>query len=384
MWGFLFVFLTISIVNAVCVFVMIKYKSLCKTRFHWLLLSLSVSDLICGLALGTRIVSGQFKLTITCIMSEFVMYGSVLLSLVETSLICLERLNATYYQPKKWIQRVTSKPAIASVIAICMLIGVSLGAYVAVKSDAQSSSTCNVTAYDISVFADIPLVTACIVITGSYCMVIKRMRQRFRQVQPNQNVAVSVTQRSKENPSMESSTNQLSDTSRLIQIKKGGHNDPKMIRKSENALNKFELQSTSGTSTSCTHDMSQKLSFNNKSGNGASNLVTEDSSTNYTTGEENRTGCPKGKTGERKSQEKEKRFRQNMVTLGVIITITFLAVLPKCVVSILIHTYPSVISSSQISYLKGFLLINPICDPFVYLLRIKEFKEKVNPCSMCR
>lgn len=365
MIGFSIVFVIICIVNAVCVSVLIR--NTCKNRFHWLLLSLSVSDLICGLALGTRVVSGQYKLTVTCIISEFAMYGSVLLSLVETSLICLERLNATYYLPKWWIQKATSKTSVLLCILACMVIGVSLGVFVVIQTDAKHSTTCNITAYSLSVFADIPLIAACILITISYCIVIKRMKDRYRKVKPNN--VLNVKQENHEHSSMTES-NDLSKTGskkKSLKINSG----VMMLESISGSVHRNDISDTRASDDDKNQSM---VSYGSAPGNSSTVLENGNNGTKRMT----------TRSSQSKSLQKEKRFRQNMTTLGVVIAITVISILPKCGISILMHISPNLISSSKIAYLKGFLLINPIIDPFVYVFRIKEFRDKINPCKFCR
>lgn len=431
-WGFIFIFSLICIVNALCIGVMVLSKTLRKSRFHWLLLSLSVSDFLSGLALGTRVISGRIKFPVVCIMSEFFIYSAILLSLIGTAIICLERLNATFVHPKKWIQKVTSKIAILIAMIACITIGASLGAYMVVKTDARNAKSCEVTAYALSLFADIPLLAACIVIIASYCIVIKRMGNRLKKIQPR-NIAKGCSTILKPNVPI-SKVFGCSSNSHAIpknDISSTHHSEPYNRSKKNDKIKtelcpqKLELKSVTESTDNNVSDQNQlikrdcdEVEMTRQDSDHATNKVSEEekkrdeqeinkitsitstdqssdvreySTQNTDDDHQNRRQISTNaevflrqeKIVEKKEQEKQKRFRRNMFTLGVVIVITCIAIIPKCFITILMAISPSSVSGSGIVYLKGFLLINPILDPFVYVFRIKEFREKLNLRKLC-
>ncbi|CAC5369584.1 unnamed protein product [Mytilus coruscus] len=83
-----------------------------------------------------------------------------------------------------------------------------------------------------------------------------------------------------------------------------------------------------------------------------------------------------------KSSGRKKRFRNNVITLGAIIVITYVSVLPKCVLSSIMLASPGLmLDKPKLHLIKGFLLFNSLLDPYIYILRIKEFREKLKLCS---
>ncbi|CAC5369585.1 unnamed protein product [Mytilus coruscus] len=83
-------------------------------------------------------------------------------------------------------------------------------------------------------------------------------------------------------------------------------------------------------------------------------------------------------TRKEESLGRKKRFRNNVITLGVIIVITYVSVLPKCVLSSIMLAAPGLmLDKPKLHLIKGFLLINSLLDPYIYILRIKGFREKL-------
>lgn len=77
-----------------------------------------------------------------------------------------------------------------------------------------------------------------------------------------------------------------------------------------------------------------------------------------------------------------KRMKMNMVTLGIILAVTTLAVLPREICAI-VSTFVAHNEFLQkfIQFGNYVLLLNPLIDPFIYVLRIEEVRKKVSCCS---
>lgn len=86
---------------------------------------------------------------------------------------------------------------------------------------------------------------------------------------------------------------------------------------------------------------------------------------------------------DRKKWNVIKRMKMNMITLGVIIAVTSLAVLPReimSVVSMFMEDDEHMTLYALIG--NGALLLNPLLDPVIYVLCIKVIRRKVTSC--CR
>lgn len=77
-----------------------------------------------------------------------------------------------------------------------------------------------------------------------------------------------------------------------------------------------------------------------------------------------------------------KRMKMNMVTLGIILVVTSLAVLPRevcSVVSTFVDLNDRLLKFGQIG--NYVILLNPLIDPFIYVLRIEEVRNTILCCS---
>ncbi|CAG2202011.1 unnamed protein product [Mytilus edulis] len=78
-----------------------------------------------------------------------------------------------------------------------------------------------------------------------------------------------------------------------------------------------------------------------------------------------------------KKKAKDIRTRRNAVTLGLIISVSLVAVLPR---SILVFYYnmenkSALTGTLTIIFNNIFLLLNPVIDPVIYVLRIKKYRQ---------
>lgn len=82
-------------------------------------------------------------------------------------------------------------------------------------------------------------------------------------------------------------------------------------------------------------------------------------------------------------KESTKRMKRNVFTLGFIIVLGLVSVLPRCCTSLIAFLNENTASTTKaMQYGNQFLFINAICDPIVYTLRIRQFRQKLQ-CSLC-
>lgn len=90
---------------------------------------------------------------------------------------------------------------------------------------------------------------------------------------------------------------------------------------------------------------------------------------------------PQGQSGHGK--ESTKRMKRNVFTLGFIIVLGLVSILPICCTSLIaILNENTASTTTAMKYGNQFLFINAICDPIVYTLRIRQFRQKLQ-CSFC-
>ena len=77
-------------------------------------------------------------------------------------------------------------------------------------------------------------------------------------------------------------------------------------------------------------------------------------------------------------KESTKRRKKNIITLGIIILIALISTMPRCVASAIalyLGNTTAITKSLEIS--NHFMLINPLMDPVIYILRIKEYRQRL-------
>ena len=76
-------------------------------------------------------------------------------------------------------------------------------------------------------------------------------------------------------------------------------------------------------------------------------------------------------------------MRRNVLTLGTIILITLAANVPRCVTaSYILYSGLHVRTIISLKISNHFLLLNPVLDPIIHVLRIREYRDRVK--SVCR
>ncbi|CAC5364002.1 unnamed protein product [Mytilus coruscus] len=90
---------------------------------------------------------------------------------------------------------------------------------------------------------------------------------------------------------------------------------------------------------------------------------------------------PEGLTDLQIKQNKKSalKMHRNVVTLSCIVVITLCAILPRCIYGLYFQSRPDPYArvSSVHEAVNVILLLNPLFDPFVYILRMKEFRDRL-------
>ncbi|CAG2194081.1 unnamed protein product [Mytilus edulis] len=78
-----------------------------------------------------------------------------------------------------------------------------------------------------------------------------------------------------------------------------------------------------------------------------------------------------------KKKAKDIRTRRNAVTLGLIIAVSLVSVLPRTmlVFSVYVGTTSAITGTLALIFNNFFLLLNPVVDPVIYVLRIKKYRQ---------
>ncbi|CAC5388226.1 unnamed protein product [Mytilus coruscus] len=73
------------------------------------------------------------------------------------------------------------------------------------------------------------------------------------------------------------------------------------------------------------------------------------------------------------------RMRKNVVTLGLIMALALVVVLMRCIVVTLLYLNKGNGSDINLTVFKifnnAFILLNPLLDPVIYILRIKKYRD---------
>ena len=77
-------------------------------------------------------------------------------------------------------------------------------------------------------------------------------------------------------------------------------------------------------------------------------------------------------------------MRRNVLTLGAIILITLAANVPRCVTaSYILYSGLHVRTSISLKISNHFLLLNPVLDPVIHVLRIREYRDRLKFVCRC-
>lgn len=72
-----------------------------------------------------------------------------------------------------------------------------------------------------------------------------------------------------------------------------------------------------------------------------------------------------------------KKFRRSMVTLIIVIIATSACVLPSVIINIMSALTFDRVTTNTIEFTNIFIVLNPLIDPIVYVLRIKDFRNQL-------
>ncbi|CAC5365982.1 unnamed protein product [Mytilus coruscus] len=74
-------------------------------------------------------------------------------------------------------------------------------------------------------------------------------------------------------------------------------------------------------------------------------------------------------------------FHCALYTLGIIISVMIVSSLLPVIMNLMSAITADVFSPDILTYVNGLFMINPLCDPIIYVLRIKEFRSMITCCK---
>lgn len=319
------------ILNIISLIVLLRSGKLRKSKFLSLLISLSINNVVVSFVSISIIVTTLVQMQCVhignvCLFLHLLTNTALSCSLLQVIFICIERLVATFSvsNHKRW-----SKVYIA-VYSVSMLTTATFVVFVYSYFSDFESSSCRVVdifAQNIRPYQFCMCIKRLIMIgtfIAVYSIVVVRLKTRMNQITP------SVTSGNR------ASTNRIT----TIQVSS--------MSTSQSALPNLER---------------------NQSTSGRNDLMPKPGSNNLSQPEGN--GPPTGLTS------REKRFRQSMVTLVIVIIATCVCVLPSVIFNMLSSLTVGVVSDKTLEFINIFVVLNPLIDPIVYVLRIKDFRDQI-------
>lgn len=272
------------ILNACSLVILFRTNILKKKTFSRLLMLLSISDIMIGLeALLHGIILHRFiqldrnTKEYVCAILTSLSTATLLFSLFQVCLICIERLNATLETPRTTLAHITSNLFIGLGFVVFHLYPLVFRIF----EFSQHAPSCDIAPTTSHIFLlDIPAVLLVTVIVALYIIVIIRIMRQ--------------------------------------------HN---------------KIHGTSPVINTGSHQNQSSMAY--------------------------------------------KRMKKNVLTLGIIISISIIAIAPRAIASItslIMGNNPENIRSVLIT--TRLMILNPILDPIIYVLRMKKFRQQL-PCVCC-
>lgn len=273
-YGFSICFLSI-ITNGYAIHILSTTKQLKKSRFHFLVLLLSISDLsVVSLYTVHHFVNyfntGADMYLYGCMILKHSVGGSIGFSQIQTLMICIERLHATFSVNVKFLKYITTNIAI-SVAFLMSQLYTFIPAIIEIVNGPQPCTVEYTARYMYVLTLDVPLLFSALSIIALYIIVIRRICKQ----------QIMIIDQSK----------------------------PIELCKRNNAL---------------------------------------------------------------------KRKKMNIITLGIIVLVTSIAIIPRELIafySIIVEQTESVLQLVLIG--NHLTLINPLIDPIIYVLRFKEVRDRI-------
>ncbi|CAC5388896.1 unnamed protein product [Mytilus coruscus] len=315
----------IFVLNVLALTVLSKSKKLKKNRFHRLTLYLSISDIIASISSLFLITNLLLKLQdvhlpYICFGSTLVTSFTVLFSLVQVLFICFERLLATFSDTRvnKWnnVYGLLVFGSFVITAAYCCLIHFGF--------EDKSSNGCEMNSlfgknlWKFQLSLGIVHLILFMVMLIVYGILVCRLRKRYY---PSKSPKYS-------------QTDSLSPTLTFF----------------------------------------RRFSIGNKSNN------EKQLEENILTGGRDNLICRLESNASSVSNNRAKNFHKALHTLGIIISVMIVSNLLPGMVNLMSAITTDVVSQDVLTYVNGLFLINPLCDPIIYVLRIKEFRSIIT-CS---
>lgn len=341
------------VLNLLSLSVLLRSKKLRKSKFLSLLLSLSINNVVVSFAsisiIAATLVQMQcINIGYVCLCLHLLTNTAMSCSLLQVLFICIERLVATFSvsTTNRWSRTYTC------IYTVSMLITAGYVTLLFVLYADHESSSCRTD----EMFAEnywlyklllgIKRLIMIVTFSAVYSTVVVRLKTRMKKISPlgsiQQNAQLSINKTNNVQPS----TTSLSPTA------------------STSAFHGFtKLQTSSKLNETTDHDNVQHQSAQDGS--------------QPSTKERSQFDNVESSIETNQGNSRAKRFRQSMVTLVMVIIATSVCVLPSIVTNMLSALTVDVVSNGTLEFTNIFIVLNPLIDPIVYVLRIKDFRDKL-------
>lgn len=363
------------IINLLTCVILLKSKTLRSKRFNYMTLLLSANHIIFCIS-GYIIVAQMYckaigiNIPYICFISVLLSYISVTFSLVQILFICIDRYLATFPDiSNRKVKRRLDCMYVMSLVVIIFYYSTGYG----VISNIESVS-CKLS----DVFGHnhrISLSTALAVrLTVYACIIILYIRTVLRLLRQVRSVC--------------------------------SHNDLTLMSNGNHSNGVFYSTTTSSTTVTSSQDHNHRSGTSPYALNcgtpsldkNAKHGMTDISPLDKNMNDECNTRVNKMKLQTRKSifinnnttasvakrgpdSSRVRRFKRTVVTLGVLILVISISCLPSMITN-LISILTTVFNPDILAFTNIFALINPLTDPIIYVLRIKEYRSKIKCQSL--
>lgn len=184
-WNFVYAFMICSIcfiTNICAICILCTMKKLRKSRFHFLVLFLSISDSCIALqfiihSVINYINTGTDGYLYGCMILKHSIGGTIGFSEIQTLLICFERLHATFNREVKTLKKITSNASVVISFLLCQLYTF-IPLIIEVSYGPQPCTVAYTTRRLYVLTLDVPLLFSAVTIVFVYSIVICRIKRR--------------------------------------------------------------------------------------------------------------------------------------------------------------------------------------------------------------
>lgn len=356
--------LTTLILNALSLCVLIRSKRVRKSKFLCVLIFLSVNNVALSSTTIATISTALIQLKCVfigqvCLYLQIIANIAMSCSLLQVMFICIERLIAMF----SLVNKNTWSHAYAIIYIISMIL---MAGYVIVLfliyADFNSSS-CRVDEIFVDnlryfqlFIAGKRLLLICVT-TVIYMVVFVRLKINTNKIAPFSNAEA---QRSGKE---ETKCNQVPSTSKDIPI------SLKLRNEKHSSIENMPKIASKNKTTYQSSTSSETYNQRNRMNVFAIDQHSKDPSTSMTNGTK--------REPSNASTSRFIKFRRSMTTLIIIIIASSACVLPSVITNIYSALSYGGVTVKTIEFTNIFIILNPLIDPIVYVLRIKDFRNKL-------